>query len=109
MSNSFPNPWAEVILEQMWIVRQTTSLVARSIDAELMCDPQALTDYCLNPSAKRLNPLEFHGKRRAPPAQRPQSGNPENTASHAKEGQQGQKRPLSASYAGVDRQGRRKS
>ncbi len=71
MTSSLPNPWAEVILEQMWIVRQTTTLVARSIDAELLCDPQALTDYCLNPSEERLNPLEFHGKRRASAAQQP--------------------------------------
>ncbi|MEP7281451.1 MAG: hypothetical protein ABI696_05695 [Rubrivivax sp.] len=64
MTSHFPNPWAEAILEQMWIVRQTTAMLARSVDLELLLDPQAMTDYCLNPTEKRLNPLEFHGKRR---------------------------------------------
>lgn len=69
MRSSFQNPWAEVILNQTWIVWQTAEVVARSIDFELLLDPQALTDYCLNPSEKRLNPLEFHGKRRSPAPQ----------------------------------------
>lgn len=96
MKSSFNNPWFEVILEQMWIARQTTSMVARSIDTELLGDPQALTDYCLNPTEKRLNPLEFHGKRRVPRAPYSRSGNPEPDAlSHA---QDGQPRGPSASY-----------
>jgi len=77
MRSSFQNPWAEVILNQTWIVWQTAEVVARSIDFELLLDPQALTDYCLNPSEKRLNPLEFHGKRRSP---RPR-GSPSDRAS----------------------------
>ncbi len=97
MRSSFSNPWVEVILEQMWITRQTTAMLASSIDFDLLLDPQAMTDYCLNPSEKRLNPLEFHGKRRASVAQRSISGKPEHdAASHA---QIGQTRKLSASYA----------
>jgi len=65
MRSSFPNPWADVILAQMWFVWQTTDVVARCIDPELLLDPQAMVDYCLHPSAERLNPLEFHGKRRS--------------------------------------------
>ncbi len=64
MRSNFINPWAEAILEQMWIVRQTTDVTARSMDPEFLLDPQAMTDYCLHPSTERLNPLEFHGKRR---------------------------------------------
>jgi len=64
MRSSFPNPWAEVIIEQMGIVRQSTNVVARCIDPELLLDPQAVVEYRLHPSAERLNPLEFHGKRR---------------------------------------------
>ena len=77
MTNSILNPWVKVILEQMWIVHQTTAMAARSIDFELLLDPQAISDYWLNPTEKRLNPLEFHGKRRAPNAQRFRSGGPE--------------------------------
>jgi hypothetical protein len=99
MTNNFPNAWVEVVLEQLWIVRQTTSVVAKCIDTELLCDPQALTDYCLNPSEERLNPLEFHGKRCAP-AQPPRSGKAErDAASH------GQPRRPGASYADLDHQG----
>jgi hypothetical protein len=104
MTSSFINPWVEMILQQMWIVRQTTSMVARSIDTELLGDPQALTDYCLNPTEKRLNPLEFHGRRRAPQAQHSRSGNPERDA--APHAQNGQPPGLSATYADLDLQGR---
>lgn len=69
----FPNPWV-VILEQMRIVRQTTEVIARSIDPEILLDPRTLTDYRLHPNEKRLNPLEFHGKRRLPAPRRPKSG-----------------------------------
>ena len=43
MTKSFPNPWVDLILEQMWIVRQTTAMVARSIDSELLLGPAG---YC---------------------------------------------------------------
>ena len=106
MTKSFPNPWVDLILEQMWIVRQTTAMVARSIDSELLLDPQAIADYCLNPAEKRLNPLEFHGKRRAPNAQHSRSGKPEHDA--ASPAQNGQPHRLGTSYAVPDRQGRSK-
>ena len=61
MRSSSSNPWAEVIIEQMWIVRQSTNALVRCIDPELLLDPQAVVEYCLHPSAERLNPLEFHG------------------------------------------------
>lgn len=80
MRSSFPNPWVEVILEQMWIVRQSTDLVARVIDPELLMDPQAMVDYCLHPSAERLNPLEFHGRRRLSAQCREQAGPSTNDA-----------------------------
>ncbi len=104
MTNSILNPWVEVILDQLWIVRQTTAMVARSIDVELLLDPQAMSDYWLNPTEKRLNPLEFHGKRRAPQARHSRSGNPENDgASHT---QNGQAYGQSASCADLDPRGR---
>jgi hypothetical protein len=49
----------------MWIYRQATDVLVKCIDVELLSDPQALTQYCLHPSEQRLNPLEFHGKRRS--------------------------------------------
>lgn len=71
MTSNFSNPWFDAMLEQMWIVRHATETAAKCIDPELISDPQALTDYCLEPTEQRLNPLEFHGRRR------PQSINPE--------------------------------
>lgn len=65
MKSSFSNPWVDAVLEQMWVYCQVTEVVAKCIDAELLSDPQALTQCCLHPSEQRLNPLEFHGKRRS--------------------------------------------
>jgi len=73
MKTSFNNPWFDAVLEQMWAYCQATEVVARSIDTELLSDPQALTQYCLHPSEKRLNPLEFHGKRRSAASAAPTS------------------------------------
>ena len=67
MNSSFGNPWADLVLQQLWVYRQATAMAAKSIDTELLGDPQALTDYCLHPTEQRLNPLEFHGQRRAAP------------------------------------------
>ncbi len=77
MKSSFPNPWVAMILQQMWTVRQTADVVARSIDPELLLDPQTMTDYLTHPSEKRLNPLEFHGKRRSPTPRPSRSGHTE--------------------------------
>jgi hypothetical protein len=103
MTNSILNPWVEVILEQMWIVHQTTAMVARSIDVELLLDPQAISDYWLIPTEKRLNPLEFHGKRRAPKAQRFRSSAAQSRA--APQPADEQPRGSSASCADLERQG----
>jgi hypothetical protein len=65
MKTSFNNPWFEVVLTQMWVWCQATEVVAKCIDSERLSDPQALTRYGLHPSEQRLNPLEFHGKRRS--------------------------------------------
>lgn len=64
MTSSFHNPWVESMLGQMWIYRQATEVAAKCIDTELLHDAEVLTDYCMHPSEKRLNPLEFHGRRR---------------------------------------------
>lgn len=66
MKASLSNAWAEMMLEQLWICRQVNELVARTIDPQLLLDGQALTERCLHPTEQRLNPLEFHGKRRSP-------------------------------------------
>lgn len=63
----FNNTWVNVWLNQMWICRQVTDVVAKTMDSDLWLDPQALTGRGLRPSEPRLNPLEFHGKRRSPP------------------------------------------
>ena len=65
MRTSSNNPWVDAVIEQMWIYCQAIDVVAKSIDVDLLSDPQALSQYCLYPSERRLNPLEFHGKRRS--------------------------------------------
>ncbi|MEP7282964.1 MAG: hypothetical protein ABI696_13370 [Rubrivivax sp.] len=77
---------------------------SRDKPAELLLDPQAMTNYCLHPTAKRLNPLDFHGKRPAPTARQPRSGNPEDAA--ASRVQDGQTNRPSASCSDIDGQGR---
>ena len=77
---SFNNPWIDAMLEQAWIVSQVTGTVAKCIDPELLSDAQALSDYCLHPSEERLNPLEFHGKRRDATPRRAVPGQPERRA-----------------------------
>jgi hypothetical protein len=66
MTTSLIHAWAAIVLEQLWVYRQVNALVARSIDPELLLDRQALTEFCIRPAEPRLNPLEFHGKRRSP-------------------------------------------
>lgn len=61
MNENFRNPWAELLLQQLWVYRQASAMAAKAVDADLLRDP---ADYYLNPSKQRLNPLEFHGKRR---------------------------------------------
>jgi hypothetical protein len=66
MTTNFIHAWAAMVLEQLWVYRQVNALVARSIDPELLRDRQALAEFSIRPSEPRLNPLEFHGKRRSP-------------------------------------------
>lgn len=66
MLSSFNNPWFTAVLDPLWAVRQATETVAKCVDPELLSDPQSLTDYCTDPSEQRLNPFDFHGKRRPP-------------------------------------------
>lgn len=80
MRIGFENPWVELMLEQAWIVRQMSETAAKCIDTDLLFDALALRDYGLHPSAERLNPLEFHGKRRAPTPRRSPSSDPERRA-----------------------------
>lgn len=64
MLSSFNNPWFSVVVDPLWSVRQTTQTVAKCVAPELLSDPQALTDYLLDPSEHRLNPFDLHGRRR---------------------------------------------
>lgn len=59
------NPWIEVWVEQMWICYQAAYVVAKTMDSRQRLDPLARADRWLHPSEPRLNPLEFHGKRRS--------------------------------------------
>lgn len=70
MNSSFHNPWVKLMLEQVWLCQQATDVAMKCVDTELLFDSQALSDYCLQPSEKRLNPLEFHGKRKRSPSRR---------------------------------------
>lgn len=61
--------WVEIFLEQMWVCRQVTDVVARTVGSGLLAHPHALDDRHPYPNEPRLNPLDFHGRRRsaAPP------------------------------------------
>jgi hypothetical protein len=63
MTHNLHNRWAAMMLMPMWIHHQTTEVVAKCIDPELLRDPRALNDFWRPPAGERLNPLEFHGKR----------------------------------------------
>lgn len=64
MKSSFSNPWVDAVLEQMWVYCQVTEVVAKCIDPALLSSEQ------------RLNPLEFHGKRRSAASVAPASTMP---------------------------------
>lgn len=64
MLSSFNNPWLVVTIDPLWAVRQATETFAKCIDPDLLTDPQSMADYCTDPSEQRLNPFDFHGKRR---------------------------------------------
>ncbi|MEO8855406.1 MAG: hypothetical protein ABI343_00315 [Burkholderiaceae bacterium] len=65
MTTHSENPWVTVLMNQLWWCRQTTEVIEKCVPAELVLDPKALAEYCLLPSERRLNPMEFHGKRQA--------------------------------------------
>ncbi len=67
MTAHLNNPWVNLWLEQMWLGARITDTASKCVDAELLLDPQALTEHCLEPNEPRLNPLDFHGKRRSTP------------------------------------------
>lgn len=67
MTASINNPWVDVWIQQMWICWQATDVVAKTMESDLRLDPLTLADRCLHPREPRLNPLEFHGKRRSVP------------------------------------------
>lgn len=66
MKTPFHKRWASMMLAPMWIHHQTTEVMVKCIDPELLRDPRALNNYWLEPAEERLNPLEFHGKRASP-------------------------------------------
>lgn len=59
------NPLA-AMFEQLWICQRVGATMLKCVEIELCSNPVALAKYCLEPSEKRLNPLEFHGARRSP-------------------------------------------
>ena len=63
MRTPFHKQWAAMMLAPMWIHHQTTEVVVKCIDPELLRDPRALNNFWLQPAEGRLNPLEFHGRR----------------------------------------------
>lgn len=74
MLSSFNNPWFTAVTDPLWAVRTATETAARCIDTELLADPQSLTDYCTEPREQRLNPFDFHGRRRPVPPVRAGDG-----------------------------------
>ena len=59
------NPYALWMRDQARVSRQRAE-VAEGLDFVLLLDPQAVSDFWLQPAEPRLNPIEFHGKRRSP-------------------------------------------
>lgn len=59
------NPWA-ALFEQLWLCQRVGATMLECVEVELFSNPVALAKYCLEPTEKRLNPLEFHGARRSP-------------------------------------------
>ena len=80
MQINFGNPWVDMMLRQVWIVGQVSEVAVKCVDPQLLSDPQSLSDYCLYPTEERLNPLEFHGKRRLPSPRRSPSSKSERRA-----------------------------
>lgn len=54
MGKGFPGPWVQWVVEQIWVVRQITCIVARRIDVELPRDPQAMAGYGLKPIKEQV-------------------------------------------------------
>ena len=66
MRRHIPTTWAGLVLAQMKFMRQSTDLLTGKADTEHRSDAQARPVGGRNPADGRLNPIEFHGKRRAP-------------------------------------------
>lgn len=64
MLSSFNNPWFTVVTDPLWTFRQATQTAARCVDAEFLSDLQALVSDGAEQREQRLNPFDFHGRRR---------------------------------------------
>ena len=64
MKVSFGNMWIGLVLQQTCNYRLANAVMAKSLETCLPVGPQTLVDCRLPASEERLNPLEFHGKRR---------------------------------------------
>ncbi|MEO8057244.1 MAG: hypothetical protein ABI671_02885 [Burkholderiales bacterium] len=65
MTNRSNNLWVEALVKQMWVCTQIADVVAKTVGSDLRPDLQTQNDASLRPIEPRLNPLEFHGKRRS--------------------------------------------
>lgn len=65
MTNRLFDPWTEVIISQFRILQRTTEVVASTFDPHRLLDRHGVTGDGPDLARPRLNPLEFHGKRRS--------------------------------------------
>lgn len=70
MTTRFNPPWLDLWLEQVWACAQVGEVVAKTMDPQLLLDPEVRTASRPNRFEDRLNPLEFHGKRQRPSTHR---------------------------------------
>lgn len=70
MLSSFRNPWLALAADPLWSVRLAAEAAAKCAGAELFGDAKDTAGACGEQRDARLDPFEFHGRRRTPRARR---------------------------------------
>lgn len=63
--NNGLNPWADAMLGQLLTCRLVFGVALKTCDPQNWVNVDAVPDACLPRREPRLNPLEFHGRRRS--------------------------------------------
>ena len=59
------NPWTNLLLNQLWLCELVNTGMIECVDHYLHPEPELFSDQCPAQSERCLNPMEFHGRRRA--------------------------------------------